>query len=43
MTDLKLKRVFWGIGNFYRYRLQILANLSGKHFGWNGIEDDPPP
>ena len=24
------------VGNFYRYRLQILANLSGKHFGWNG-------
>ena len=37
MTDLKIKRIFWGIGNFYRYRLQILANLSGKHFGWNGI------
>ena len=36
MTDLKIKRTFWGIGNFYRYRLQILANLSGKHFGWNG-------
>ena len=37
MTDLKIKRIFWGIGNFYRCRLQILANLSGKHFGWNGI------
>ena len=36
MTDLKIKRIFWGIGNFYRYRLQILANLSGEHFGWNG-------
>ena len=36
MTDFKIKRIFWGIGNFYRYRLQILANLSGKHFGWNG-------
>ena len=36
MTDLKIKRIFWGIGNFYRYRLQNLANLSGKHFGWNG-------
>ena len=31
------KKDFWGIGNFYRYRLQILANLSGKHFGWNGM------
>ena len=30
------QKFFWGIGNFYRYRLQILANLSGKHFGWNG-------
>ena len=38
MTDFKIKRIFWGIGNFYRYRLQILANLSGKHFGWNGSE-----
>ena len=37
MTDFKIKRIFWGIGNFYRCRLQILANLSGKHFGWNGI------
>ena len=36
MTDFKIKRIFWGIGNFYRCRLQILANLSGKHFGWNG-------
>ena len=36
MTDLKVKRILGGIGNFYRYRLQILANLSGKHFGWNG-------
>ena len=36
MTDLKIKGIFWGIGNFYRYRLQILANLSGKHIGWNG-------
>ena len=36
MTDLKIKRMFWGSGNFYRYRLQILANLSGKHVGWNG-------
>ena len=33
---LKNQKDFWGIGNFYRYRLQILANLSGKHFGWNG-------
>ena len=31
---------FWGIGNFYYYRLQILANLSGKHFGWNGGKGD---
>ena len=30
MTDLKIKGIFGGIGNFYRYRLQILANLSGK-------------
>ena len=37
MTDLKIKRFFWSIGNFYRCRLQILANLSGKDFGWNGI------
>ena len=33
---LKNQKDFMGIGNFYRYRLQILANLSGKHFGWNG-------
>ena len=33
---LKNQKDFLGIGNFYRYRLQILANLSGKHFGWNG-------
>ena len=33
MTDLKTKRIFGSIGNFYRYRLQILANLSGKNFG----------
>ena len=38
MTNVKIKRIFGDIGNFYRYRLQILANLSGKHFGWNGIE-----
>ena len=36
MTDFKIRRILGGIGNFYRYRLQILANLSGKHFGWNG-------
>ena len=36
MTDFKIKRIFWSIGNFYRYRLQILGILSGKHFGWNG-------
>ena len=36
MTDLKIKATFGGIGNFYCCRLQILANLSGKHFGWNG-------
>ena len=37
MTDLERKpKDFGGIGNFYRCRLQILANLSGKHFGWNG-------
>ena len=34
---LKVKRILWGIGNFYRCRLQILVNLSGKHFGWNGM------
>ena len=31
------------IGNSYRYRLQILANLSGKDFGWNGISETPEP
>ena len=36
MTDLKIKRIFGGIGSLYRCRLQILANSSGKHFGWNG-------
>ena len=38
MTDLKIKWILGGIGNFYRCRLQILANLSGKHFGWNGTQ-----
>ena len=33
---LEKQKDFLGIGNFYRCRLQILANLSGKHFGWNG-------
>ena len=34
MTDSKIKRIFGRIGNFYRCRLQILANMSGKDFGW---------
>ena len=38
---LKNQKDFGGIGNFYRYRLQILANLSGKHFGWNGTAIAP--
>ena len=37
MTDLKTQRILWGIGNFYRCRLQM-ANLSGNNIGWNGIE-----
>ena len=36
MTDLKNQWIFGGIGKFYCCRLQILANLSGKHFGWKG-------
>ena len=36
MTDSKLLDIFWDAGNFYHCRLQILGNLSGKHFGWNG-------
>ena len=35
MTDKKIKKFFGSIGNFYHYRL--LVNLSGKHFGWNGM------
>ena len=34
--QLKNQRELLGIGTLYRYRLQILANLSGKHFSWNG-------
>ena len=37
---LKIKRTFWGIGDFYRCRLHILVNLSGKHLGWNGTGQD---
>ena len=37
MTDKKILVIFWDAGNAYRCRLQILGNLSGKHFGWNGM------
>ena len=33
---LKILGIVWDAGNFYRYRLQILGSLSGKHFGWKG-------
>ena len=31
--QLKDQRDFSGLGSFYRWRLQILGNLSGKKFG----------
>ena len=40
MTDLKIKRFSGGIGNFCRCRLQILVNLFGNRFGWNGSASD---
>ena len=32
MTDSKILGIWGDAGNFYRYRLEILGNLSGKHF-----------
>ena len=36
MTDYEILGIFLDAGNFYRCRLQILGDLSGKYFGWNG-------
>ena len=37
MTGYTFKRIFSGVGDFHRCRLQILGSLSGNNFGWNGI------